>query len=945
MEPVTVLEVVRDSADETPDGLFPVGQNVAPEPLLVHDLYHDFDGLAPLLLGELQRGHWLNAFLLAAGIDQIVADYLHPDPYRLNKAAGYLSDLRPPVGALAASATRALAGAIVRVRRLRPSQERLAEWQADFATLVRRLAEVVAEPTPAPGVGDALLASGQALLAAAVSGLPPGLRREVLHLPSCFRSFDQQPADLERMVADFARRWPDRGRSLVVVGIRTSGSYLAPLYAAYLKRQGYTDVGILTLRPRRRLLTPEQEILRAVIRAKGLVLLADDPPASGASVAKAAADLRGLGAPVESIVLFLQLFGGRESLPRALQPYASVLLPWEEWAIHAQLLPAAVRSALAALVDSGVIPAAVERLPLPGSRSERSHVRALYQVAWSEPGTGRHHEEQIFVKGAGLGYFGEYSLAVVNGLREFLPRVYGYRAGLLYRTWLREERALDAVGPNVEESLAVASAGYVAARERALATREDMSLRLSGEGPAWEAASNILSRVFGRFWPVLRVPVVDPVARRLLRVTRPSVVDGNMVPSRWFVGEPEEHLLKVDFDEGPFRCDVELTCYDSVYDLASLAASFDLGVGAEGHTEQLSSLLRREYERLTDGSVADERWLLYQLVHLRDLQRTRGGEQPAVRRALSRAVQRYFAAHDLSDLAVSTTGALVALDIDGVLEASVLGFPTLTPASALTLRALVRHGYRTVLATGRGLDEVRERCRAYHLTGGVAEYGAALYNTGADQARSLLSEDQREDLRQLHAALLATEGVYLDADYQYSVRAYNLNEAGHRRGLSADVIAAALARAGVSDRVRPVAGESQTDFVVNGIDKGTGLRALATELGAGAGADGKLLALAVGDTLSDLPMFSLAARPYAPAHADAEVRAAGIERMRRPYQAGLALAAARLLGHKPGGCPVCRASRPSAESRLLLTLLGAPEAGQWGMLRAAVELAIRARLP
>jgi hydroxymethylpyrimidine pyrophosphatase-like HAD family hydrolase len=332
------------------------------------------------------------------------------------------------------------------------------------------------------------------------------------------------------------------------------------------------------------------------------------------------------------------------------------------------------------------------------------------------------------------------------------------------------------------------------------------------------------------------------------------------------------------------------------------------------------------------------------LVHLRDLERTRGGEQPGVRRALARAMQRYFAARYLDDLSVPVGGEWVALDIDGVLEGSLLGFAAPTPASVLTLRALNQHGYRTVLATGRSLDEVRERCRSYRLAGGVAEYGAVVYDASTDRWRSLLTDAQRADLAHLRSALGEMEGIRFDSDYQYTVRAYRLDAMGHRRGLSADEVKAALAGAGVGERVRSIPGQAQTDFMAGGIDKGAGLRALAVDLSVGAGPDGKWLALAVGDTVSDLPMLALARQAYAPAHADDELRTAGVARMSRPYQAGLALAAGRLLGHRPGGCPLCRAPDLSSDSRLLLTLLGASEAGPSSMLRAAVRLAISAWL-
>ena len=187
--PIATVRAVREAANEPAPRTHAGSLQGTPAPLLVHDLYHDFEGLGPLLFSELSRGAWFNAFLLAAGMNQTVEDYLHPDPYRLNKGAGYLSDLRRPLGPLAASAARASAMAIVRMRRLRPSHRRLAAWQAELAALVGQLAEVVIDANPPAGASAALAASAEALLAAPAGNVPSGLRRDVLHLPSCFRSF------------------------------------------------------------------------------------------------------------------------------------------------------------------------------------------------------------------------------------------------------------------------------------------------------------------------------------------------------------------------------------------------------------------------------------------------------------------------------------------------------------------------------------------------------------------------------------------------------------------------------------------------------------------------------------------------------------------------------------------------------------------------------------
>ncbi|HEY8283019.1 MAG TPA: HAD hydrolase family protein [Chloroflexota bacterium] len=930
------------SAKPRPDARVPSGK--PPPPLLLHNLLNDLTALGPLLLSEARQGSWLNAYLVAAGMNQIVEDYLHPDPYFLGKASGHLARMRPSVGRPAAGIARFFAAGMSRHRSRRKPVPHLDNWQTDFATLVQRLAEVAIRPTAVtPVAGEKLLVSAEALVAA-LARFPHPLLREVLRLPSCFRSFDQQPADLDRIVQEFAQRWPDRRQPLLVAGVRSSGSYLAPLYGAFLKAHGYQDVQVLTLRPGRWLWRSARAVLQGTIQRRGLVLLVDDPPVSGGSLVEVAEILERAGVPTHRIIMLLQLFSSREGLPPRLHRYTSVLLPWDAWAIHAQLDPEAIQATLTELLAPDHAVSAVARLPLPPARWERGHAHALYEVHLVEQATGRRHEQAIYVKGAGLGYFGEHTLALGRALGPLVSEVYGVRAGLVYRAWLPEGQRLSPDESGRESERATAMIAYVEARHHALPIKDDVSLRLVGRLPVWEAGSNLLAQVFGRAWMLARLPIADPIVKRLLRSTEQSVIDGNMTASHWFIdGADQSRLIKVGFDERAFS-NRDLYCYDPAFDVASLSANLDLASpAANGQPQRLSRLLRDASAHLSFGPISAERWLLYQLVHLSSLRHLQqDGERPDVRRALSRALQRYFTEIFFHDLSVPTAGALCALDIDGVLETGVLGFSGLTPASAATLRALTRHGYRPILATGRSLGEVRERCAAYHLAGGVAEYGSVVYNHSTGSARSLLSEADRHDLDQVRAVLSGLPGVLLDVDYNHTVRAYRLDAAGKRRGLRPEDADPALASAGMSGRVRAIAGHAQTDFMVAGIDKGTGLRVLAADLEAdGQDRGGKPLTLAVGDTFSDLPMFDLAALAFAPASADAQVRNSGTMVLKRPYQAGLALAASKLLGHSPGGCPICRIARSSGDTRLLLAVLGARESGMRGLIRRTLPLIIR----
>jgi len=939
-------------------------------PLRVHNLLNDLRALAPLLVDQLRQSAWLDAYLLAAGMNQIVEDYLHPDSFLLGRAAKYLTQLGAPPGLFAARIAQGLSAVIARLHAYQPETRRVMRWQTDWAAFTQQLANLVADATGARAdtqrvVPKAeLVQSGEALVAQS-KHFPPRLLDAILRLPSCFRGFDQQPADLERMVREFSQRFPDRRKPLVVVGIRTSGSYLAPLLAAFLQANDYPDVRVMTLRPERRLFAAERALLQRAIQQDGLVLVTDDPPVTGSAMYKSLKELERLGVPGRAIVLLLQLFGVRDTMPRLLQQYVSVLVPWDEWHIHAQLAPRAIQAALTGLVSETrflgkktgfsetikVQVTEVERLPLPPRKSPRSHVHALYRARLVDSRTGAQWDQRVFVKGVGLGYFGAYSLAVAEKLHDFLPTIYGLHAGLFYQAWLPEERRVTAIAPGQAHALAAPIAAYVAARHRALALDEDIGARLFGESPAWEVASNLLSRVYGSAWPFMRILVVDPIVKHLLRVEHPSVVDGRMPLSHWFVDDAGAGLLKTDFDEGTFSNAVELTSYDSVFELASLVAHCDLAGATPDQVDELARHLRATYTRLARAPVDAERWLLYQLVHLWDVQHTDSQQANRVRRASARAMQRYFAEVFFRDLPLNQhpstrsaqDAALCAIDIDGVLEASLLGFPGLTPTGALTLRALATHGYRPVLATGRCLDEVRERCHAYRLAGGVAEYGAVVYNRQAERVVSLLSERDRADLDRLRSVLSRIEGVFLDDEYRYAVRGYRYDPTGRRRSLDLGTITAALADAGMLERIRPIVGQAQTDFMVIGIDKGAGLRVLAQDLGVDDRAnDAKPLAFAVGDASPDLPMFELAACACAPANADAAVRNAGVKVMSRPYQRGLAQAAALLLGHFPGSCALCRVPPLSADAHLLNDLLAAPEVGRWGRLGKAILLSLRA---
>lgn len=267
-----------------------------------------------------------------------------------------------------------------------------------------------------------------------------------------------------------------------------------------------------------------------------------------------------------------------------------------------------------------------------------------------------------------------------------------------------------------------------------------------------------------------------------------------------------------------------------------------------------------------------ERRLAERLLQLRSEQRAivENEDEPlerllALERELARAHRNYLSGLLFADTEPPTAGMFCSIEVEGAFETCRLGYPAPTPANVLALRALVRHGFRVVLVTDGPFDDLRERCEAYRVYGGLAERGAVAYDHTTGETVTLVSEQSRADLEALRATLLYLPGVHVDRGSRVGLRAYRSEGDG---GLEPALAAWGLADAGVDGRLEAVESDRHTDFTAVGVDPEAGLREVRTRLGT-TGPDG----------LAD------------------EVR--------------------RLLGHRPGRCSSCRPPRLSSEARAL----------------------------
>lgn len=317
------------------------------DPSPVDDLFLDAAQVVTRLRRAVEVGDWTDAYLFAAGLSQLVDDDLHPDPLSLERAAAYLKSRGSRGGTASAAVARVGARAIAPVCRVGRRRE-LRARRASLRSLLDALADMVIDPATAPVAAQRV----NRLLdrSASVSEV---LREDVLRLPAAFRDFDLHPDDIYRLAAETCDVSLPAVVPVCVVGVRTSGSYLAPLFAAALRSRGMPHVEVLTHRPHRNFLSDELDQLQRVYGGSGRIVIIDDPPGSGTSLATTAKAVASAGVADEAIVVAVCLFPDAGGIPAPLARWATITLPWAEWSVHRRLSEPAVADTLAGLVSPG----------------------------------------------------------------------------------------------------------------------------------------------------------------------------------------------------------------------------------------------------------------------------------------------------------------------------------------------------------------------------------------------------------------------------------------------------------------------------------------------------------------------------------------------------------------------------------------------------------------
>jgi hydroxymethylpyrimidine pyrophosphatase-like HAD family hydrolase len=823
--------------------------------------------------------------------------------------------------------------------------------------------------------------------------LPARLESKALAVPSPFSRLDLTEGDVIALANKLLASLADRSEPVLLVGLRTSGSYFAPLVRAVLQAAGCARVSWLTIEPNKGPCREEEEELDRFARSGHRAVIVDDPPHTASTVLAALAILRRAGFEPDRTRIVAPTHPAKPNWAKFIPEHLVVTLAPERWHKRAFLEKNAVERQLAEYFycrnsHASVVEVSITGEGLPADYDRRiasipfdersSRLKRVFEVELRTADAGT---ETIYVlaKSVGWGWFSYAAFLAGARLEGFVPPVLGLRDGILYMAFYPQgaasRSAIDRSSPlnkSMREAVLDRAASYVAARvdrlripprhpsRRPRAPRPeehrssragdliDASRRTGARAPQDEGSRSLdlgrqdngirilekaLSRAYGS---ILTDTLMRSRLRRSLRqriCPFPTLIDGNMLASEW-----------VESPSGPLKCDYEhhgmgkaaLNLADPAYDVADTILNLALDADEErqflaryaGQSGDIEVGRRLFIHKLLAGlwsmkEVQDRILLPCGTALLKEL-------HERFMRAwhfLTIASARYCGSLCFQPAATGWRPPLVALDVDGVIDRRLFGFPCTTAAGIEALSLLHAHDVSVVVNTARSVSEVKAYCEAYSLAGGIAEHGAYVWDAVYQQGRPLISADTVHQFEKLRRRLRELPGVFLDDRHRYSVRAfmYRDTSGGFSSSLLRSVRASEIGDGALgplpSAMVQSVMQDLELDrlsfhhttidttFVAREADKGSGLLALRNWV---LGPDAETIA--VGDHPQDLSAFRAATRSFAPANINcaAPARLLGCRIAQRPYQAGL-LEIVRAIVHPDGAtCERCVQARAGA---------------------------------
>jgi hydroxymethylpyrimidine pyrophosphatase-like HAD family hydrolase len=811
--------------------------------------------------------HRINLYLFTCAIACTLDDYLAERPWNLAALTRRIPSARRAAGIAEGLLNGPHAWRSGRARH--PARE----WRSRWTGCVDAACELLLG-----GNHTQYLTLARNLLSSSALAFDEDVLRRRMRIPEAFRCQDLTHHDVPAMVNLCLPLMPDKSRPIAMIGPRTAGAYFAPLAAAELRSLGYTHVNWVTVRPKNGFSPAESRAIRHSLPGNPHVLVIDDHPNSGHTLCLLFRALRELGVDSRNMLAVLP---GHPSVP-----------DWnlsDEVArgVRIRLLPPEDRYKARLLAGNSC----------GDSNSERNAQFAAqygdgFQVRlkrlWTIDGG------LVLAKSVGWGWLGYHAWHAARALEGFVPRPLSLRDGILFSEFVEgESLAARHADP---APLARTLGDYVSRRVRQLPLDEDPAFATPGyRWSGWDDLVATLARIHGpRFAPLKKRAIRRQLAE--YRAPLPTLNDGRMKPADWI--SADGRLLKTDFEQHNFGGG-EPDIVDPAWDLAAAIYEFQLDPEAE------DTLLRAYAANTPDPAIRD-RLLLYKILYATSAVRAakywmarRPGDSRrhdwnrqfiGARSFAAFHMARYCGRHLDPAPAVWDT-KLCFLDLDGVLDWGLFGFPHTSACGIRALRLLRRNRFAVVLNTARCLHHVREYCRAYRLPGGAAELGSVFYDAVRDWEIPLIDAESALQIEKLRPELLALPGVLLDPENRYSIRAYRFR-GDSMQPLAPPEVEDLLRRTGCH-RLTYVQSPADTYIVQKATSKGTAVKAIKAYLGRPFEP-----VTAIGDSPQDVDMLRAAAIAYAPANASREVCRLAADgecrRTSRRLQAGLLEAVAEI---------------------------------------------------
>jgi len=846
-------------------------------------------------------------------------------------------------------------------------RSRVARWRQQWLAVLNNFLSfiVAAEDNNICRVID----SARKLTSVLKTRLPVDLLAKRLSIPSPFGHLDLTPNDVLRLGNAFICQFPERGQPIVLVGLRTSGSYFAPLLNALLQTQGYRAVELLTVEPKKGPGRWERQALEGFAARGFWALILDDPPHSSETIFAALDMVQRAGFGAGQVKIVAPTHPARPNWFQSLPGNAVITQPPEQWHKRELLHPKAVELRLAeyfghqnfasasvvASRNADEFNAHLQRTP---TDKRLARLKRVFEVQLETP-AGETQTRYVLAKSVGWGWLGYRAFLMGYQLSGYVPPVLGLRDGILFMEWVPNQPIKS---PCQRNELLAASASYTAARVRRLNLSHSaarMDLKRSNNGHLTLAYA--LSQAYGRFLPQ---KLMRPRLAAMLRMHQcpvPTLVDGNMRGDEWILAP-----------QGPLKSDYEhhgmgklaLNVIDPAYDLADTILHFELSEAEE------SRLIQQYIAESGDHTVKQRLFLNKLLAGLWAMNAVQEQlfDTPSGGDTQQRYHLRFMNAwnfltvhtarhcgslcHPRADL--RWRAPLIFLDLDGIVDRRLFGFPASTAAGIEAISLLSAHDFSVALNTARSASEVKDYCSAYSLSGGVAEYGSYLWDAVHQREQVLISTEAARQLEEIRNRLRKIPGVFLDERHRYSVRAFSYQKRSPERVLSllttenrssiGEGVLAPISPCIVHQLLADLRLDKLT-FLQNSIDttivaaennKGTGLAALRDWVLAS-----EAETIAIGDDEPDLAMFRVATRSFAPANIGCrrQARLLGCQVAPYPYQRGL-LHIVRNITHLDDGHYECAGGKnnPLGEDDLFFSALQAGDE-RWSanLLRAILH--------